>query len=190
MHASIIRDIKTVLDAAHSAIKKKNYFALEGLSNRLNHSLTIHQFKEISICAVTIYALSKIFDKKAYLDHLDFSKFRSEILTNLKFASTAIKKEQTNEYLQTIKTLQNQIEKFSNKLNVYQQPILSYARARKAKHAIEHGLSTSQASKLFKVPEWTTSKHIGKSTAHEKHHAQPKLNQQRIALVKKLFKLK
>jgi len=190
MHDSIIKDIKNVLDTAYLAIKKKDYYTLEGLSNHLNHSITIHQLKEISACATTVYALSKIFDKQAYLTHQDFNAFRNDILTNLKFAAAAIKKGQTSEYLQAIKALNNRLEKFSGKLKIYHQPILNYARARKAKHAIEHGLSISQASKLFEVPEWDMSKHMGKSTAHEKHHALPKLNKQRIDLVKRLFNIR
>jgi len=188
MHASVIKDVQNVLNTAYAAIKKKNYFALEGLSNRLNHSVAIYQKKDVSICAVAVFALSKIFDKEAYLQHSDFNKFRDEVLTNLMLASKLVSAD-TSKYLKTIRALETKIQQFSNKLKLYHEPLLSYARAKKASHAMEHGLSISQASKLFNVPEWGISKHMGKSAAHEKHYATSKFNKQRIELVRRLFKV-
>jgi len=184
MHASIVKDIKDVLNTTYTAINKKNYFALEELSNRLNHSAAIHQSKEISICSVAVFALSKIFDKQDYLQHPDFNEFRNNILKQL---TLAIKAVGVNGYLGSMKVMESQIQKFSAKIKTYHMPLLTYARSVKAKHVVEHGLSVSQASKLFGVPEWDISAHMGKSKAHEKHHASPQSNRERIKLVRRLF---
>jgi len=184
MHPSVTKDIKAVLDTASAAIKKKNYFALEGLSNRLNHSITIYQSQDVSICSVAVYALSKIFDKQAYLAHPDFNKFRESILATLELA-----RKQDNQYLKHMQNLLTQIQTFSGKLKLYHTPLLMHARSIKAKHAIEHGLSSDVASKLFNVPEQAVSEHMGRSKAHEKHYATPKFNKQRIELLKRLFKI-
>ena len=89
--------------------------------------------------------------------------------------------------MKNMKLIESHIQKFSSKIKTYHVPLLTYARSVKAKHVVEHGLSVSQASKLFSVPEWSISKHMGKSGAHEKHYAAPKFNRERIKLARRLF---
>jgi len=189
MHSSVKKDIRSVLDAAYVAIKRKNYVILDGLSNRLNHSITIYQDKTISICAVAVFALGKIFTNPRYFEASGFQDFRSEMLSNLKAASKAIKAGDVGQYTQYLRIIELAIKQIDSKLKLYQTPLLSYAREKKSSHAIEHGLSASKAAELFDTPSWSMSKHIGKSTAHEKHYALPKFNKQRVALVKRLFKI-
>ena len=187
MHSSVIKDIKAVLDAAHSAVKRKNYVLLDNLSNRLNHSAAIHQDREISLCAVAVFALSKIFTNEKYLTDPNFPGFRNDVLANLKAARKVIGTD-TKRYEGHLRLVENSVKRFDEKLKLYQTPLLTYARAKKASHAIEHGLSVSQASKLFNVPNWELSKHTGKSVS--KHYASTKFNKQRIELLKRLFRIK
>ena len=113
-----------------------------------------------------------------------FNEFKNNILKQL---AIAIKAVGTASYMKAMRLMESQIQKFSAKIKTYHVPLLTYARSVKAKHAVEHRLSVSQASKLFGVPEWGISKHMGKSGAHEKHYAAPKFNRERIKLVRRLF---
>ena len=190
MRSSVKNDIRSVLDKAHSAVRKKNYHLLDGLSNRLNHAIAIYQDKEVSLCAVAIFALGKIFTNDRYFTDSGFQEFRNDVLSNLKAASKAMKADNLARYARHLRVIEIAIKRIDDRLKLYQTPLLTHARAKKSSHAIEHGLSASQANALFNAPKWGTSKQLGKSAAHEKHHALPKFNQQRIELVKRLFGIK
>ncbi len=189
MHHSATKDIRNVLSTAYFAIKKKNYFALEGLANQLNHSITIYQDKKIADCAVTVYALSKIFDKEDYLKHEDFKIFKKRILISLKTALVALKKTRMTEYAQSIAAAQKQILNFGDKIQIYRESVLDYARARKAKHATEHGISLNRASELFEVKEWEITSSPKKKLDSKTQRTGDKSTADRLNLIGRIFKI-
>lgn len=187
MHGSVKRDIKRVLNGAYSAVRRKKYYRLDKLSNQLNHSAAIHQSKEISLCSAVVFALSKLFTNRDYFEHSGFSKFREAVLSNLKRAKKALRANKIGQYMQRLRSIENKIEQIDKKVKAYQEPLMQYSRAKKAAHAVEHGLSINQASRLFDVPEWDITRHTGKSTEVGKRAAPAKTNRARIKLVKRLF---
>ena len=190
MHQQVISDIHRVLKIAYRAVKRRQYHLLEGLSNQINHSVVTEQNKKVSDCAVAIYAMGKFFSKKQYLEHPDFEKFRERVASFLRKAIKFIKRGETDAYYNEILSLLKEIKSFDAKLAIYEEPLLIYARTIKARHAVEHGLSVKQASKLFDIAEWDISHSLGKSAKINISSAPPSLNKKRFEIAKKLFKVK
>lgn len=188
MNELVIRDILAVLKVAYHAVKRKNYHALEGLSNRLNHSITTYQLRELSDCAVTVFALSKIFDKD--IINSEFDDFRQKVISFIKSAAYFLKRKMFESYSEEMFKLKEEIKRYDDKLQIYQEPVIIYSRGIKATHAVEHGLSIEKASKLFDIAEWDIHANIGKSKSMEVSYAPPLNNLNRMELAKKLFKVK
>lgn len=189
MQDSVIQDIRTVLNEAITAIQTKNYSYLGELSMRLNHSITIFQNKEIAICPIVIYSLSKVFDKPQALQHNDFNKFRADVIKNLKFAAVSVLNNE-KEYFAVLESTENMANDFSNKLKLYSDPLYKYARSVLARRAIEHGLSLNSAADIFDIPAWELSKQMGQSNIPEDYPAAPRFNKERFDLIRRVFNIR
>ncbi len=190
MHPQVKKDLRAVLEQAFSAIKNKRYFELRGLSDHVIHSMSIFQERDISDCAISIYALSKIFDKEQFTCHGDCPRFIDQALINLSQAKNMIEKNNMKGYRQAISNLLTQISKFDSKLKLFERPILDYARLQKASKLAEHGLSVSAAAELMNIPKWELSGYLGNTKTSETCCSFPEADAKRVSYVFKLFGVK
>ncbi|MBD3263056.1 hypothetical protein GF374_01610 [Candidatus Woesearchaeota archaeon] len=182
------KDVLAVLRDARSAIKKKLYGNLHGLSDHVIHSISIYQDRDIVDVAVAIYALHKIYNKERHRKHKKIKSFTKDILNLLNQSIKNLQKNNYEEFRKDIKEILAHIQKLDRKINVYMEDVLDFARVKKGSRIYEHGISLGQAAKTAGVTKWELMPAAGETKTHEKY-VKP-ITKKRLELIENLFGVK
>ncbi|MBT4540378.1 hypothetical protein HOC35_02600 [Candidatus Woesearchaeota archaeon] len=153
MDEKVRKDIIVLLDDVVKTLEKKDVLGLQELSNHIIHSASIFQDEYSISTAVIVFALSKIIQRKSFID--------IRIITLLRKANHHLKKYQINKYTNDIRKLITHISRTDSKLDLYIQHVMDEAHVKKASKIYEHGISLGQTAQLLGISQWELMKYIG-----------------------------
>ncbi|MFH1439998.1 MAG: hypothetical protein ABIG89_05500 [Candidatus Woesearchaeota archaeon] len=153
MDEKVRKDIISLLDEVIKSLEKKDVIKLGFLSNKIIHCASIFQDEYSISAAVIVFALSKIIQRKNYIDQ--------RVILVLKKAVTHLRKYQINKYSKDIKRLITFISNTDSKLDLYIQHVIDEAEVKKASKIYEHGISLGQTAQLLGISQWELMRYIG-----------------------------
>ena len=153
MIEKVRKDIIAVLEHVIQSLEKNDVLNLRELSNNIIHCASIYQDEYSISTAVIVFALSKIIQRKNYID--------MRIITLLKRAVHHLRKYKVNKYSQDIKKLMTHISKADSKLDLYIQHVIDEANVKKASKIYEHGISLGQTAQLLGISHWELMRYVG-----------------------------
>ena len=161
-----------ILKETRKALKTKNTFQLQKLSNKTIHSASIYQHTDYIIIAIIIYSLSKIVAQKDSLQIKDWDSFTKEVNSNLASAVISLKKEDSKKFLENLKKTKNEITNLSISLKPYIHEVLRKASINKASKIHEHGISLGQTANLLGITQWELSEYVGRKEITDRKYSQ------------------
>lgn len=186
MDEGLRRDIQNVLDGAYGNIKSGRYDILHGLSDHVIHSLSIYQTEDILKVAVLVYSLNKILEEEKF-EAVGVERFRAQVLKYLDNSRKSLRTRKDDVYEAELNKLWHYVRRFSTKIRLYVEDLLTAARVSKGGKLYEHGLSLGRAAETAGVTEWELMGRAGKTKISEQVKKSPALNKRRIALLEELF---
>lgn len=161
---SFVQEKSNVLDIiskAIKAIKKEDIIALKDLSDRTIHSASIYQDSDSITVAVLIYALSKVFERSKYKEYVDWSLFSEHCIESLVKAKKDLKKGNTTEFREDLRSIREVIDHLSSNLKGYIEEVFRKAMINKASRLYEHGISLQKTAELLGITPWELSEYAG-----------------------------
>lgn len=142
-----------VLKEAEKAIYSENLLALRELSNQTIHSASMYQDPDSIAIAVTIYALSKIFEKQQIAHFKNWRKFLEKTNLHVHRAYTAVERNNIKTFRKEIIKMRKNIHLFGP-LREYIREVFRKAYINKASRIYEHGISRAETAGLLGVTQW------------------------------------
>ncbi len=155
MNEKIKKDIIAILDNSLKFLEVKDASGIKEISNHTIHNASIFQDKDSITIAVIMYALSKIFERKGYIN--------KNIINLLKKARSYIKNNEFEQYRNLIKKLLENISREDSKIKLYIQKVIEQAEIKKGSKLYEHGISMAQAASLLGISQWDLMNYVGKT---------------------------
>ncbi len=177
-----------ILKETQKALKTKNTFQLQSLSNKTIHSASIYQHTDYIIIAIIIYSLSKIVSKKDSLQIPDWDFFVKNVNSNLSGAVISLKNEDSKRFLEDLKKTKTEITNLSISLKPYINEVLRKASINKASRIHEHGISLGQTANLLGITQWELSEYIGRKELTDKKYSQTINTKVRAKMALEFFK--
>ena len=163
----ILYDLKNAIDI----LEEDGLQGSEKLKQLSNHAIEhVALYKNLDSVSLTvlIYSLYKIYDTLSIEE-------RKDIISNLKKANFALKKNIFGKYNRQIKLLYRTVQQQNVEVKKHLQDIMQAARIKKGTVLLEKGLSIGQAAGLMGISNWDLQKYAAKTpalTVHkEKIHA-------------------
>lgn len=153
----------SVLNQTKEALKKEDAFKLKELSNEKTHSATCFQDSASLTTIVFIYTLSKIVERKHYLNIKNWDSFVKKINSQISLAINSLEEDKEKKYEEYLKKIRKTIEKISPDIKTYIKEIIQNASINKASKLYSHGISMEQTAKLLGVTQWEIANYIGKN---------------------------
>jgi uncharacterized protein (UPF0179 family) len=153
MNPLVKKDILNILREACAFLKAGEVFRLKDLSDQIIHSATIYQDKDSITLAVTIYSLSKIYQKE--VDPFVIPAIEGAIL--------ALEEGRLNNYDRQIKSIIKSIEKKNGQTKFYVQEVLERAQIKKGSKIFEHGISLAQVAESIGISLWDLMQYVGQT---------------------------
>lgn len=154
MQGHVKQDVLKVLKLGFSAIKSKRYTQLQDISNRIIHSMTIYQDKDVVDIAILIYSLDKILETEKVEEYKGVEEFKRKVLNRISNCITALKKNDFKAYSKSVANLISAISSFTKKFKFYVEDVLRFAKVKKGTMMYEHGVSLGTAAKATGASKW------------------------------------
>ena len=177
-----------LLSGTKKAISSKNTLQLQKLSNQTIHTSSIYQHTDHIITAIIIYSLSKIVARKDSLKIKNWDSFVTKLNFELSNAIDALKKENSYDFLESLKQARKEITNLSVDLKPYVKEVLRKASINKASKIHEHGISLGQTAKLLGLTHWELSEYIGQKSISEEKYGKTLNTQVRAEMALEFFK--
>jgi len=152
-----------VLKSACEALKANDSLRLKELSNQTVHSEASFQDSGSITSAVLIYTLSKIIERRHYLDIKRWDKFMKKIISSFQLAESALKERNFDIYEKYMEQARKSVTLISVNLKPYIEEVFRKASINKASKIYEHGVSMGKTAKLLGVTEWELSEYTGQT---------------------------
>lgn len=152
-----------VLKETQKALSHEDAQALKDLSNQTVHCATCIQDEGSITSAVLIYTLSKLIERKEYIDMKNWSKFVKRINSFLSLAEKALREKNFEAYERHLEAARKSLTVIAVNLKPYIQEVLRKASINKASKVYEHGLSLGKTAKLLGVTQWELAEYTGQS---------------------------
>jgi hypothetical protein len=156
-------DIEEVL----RLFEEKKIFDLRGMSSRLIREAAISNDYAKAELGVIAYALHKIESKQHFVNSMQWGRLKQTVKENLKNAETAIKVNDTKQFLESLKKVIQNITKIDAELGNYATGIYEKAKVKEASLAYSYGLSIAQAANLTGADKKELQSYIGSTTMHD-----------------------
>lgn len=190
MNNKIKNDILAVLNDACKAIHSNKLKQLRILSDHTLHNANIYQDGDSIGMAVTMYALSKIYERPNYKGYKDWSHFDKVAKNRIFQARDFLKKDDIDGFRTALADINVVIEKLDQKLKSYIKDVLHRAHVSKGSRFYEHGLSIGKTAELLKISRWELMDYIGKTKIPDAGFNITKSPKQRLKETRKLFGIK
>ncbi len=155
MNERIKKDILSILDESLNHIYCRDISKIKDLSNHTIHNASIFQDEDSLSIAVIMYSLSKIFERKGFVN--------KNIVKTLIKSKDALSENKFNLYRKSVKSIIKNISKEDSKLKLYIQEVIEQAQIKKGSKLYDHGISMSQASYLLGISQWELMSYVGKT---------------------------
>lgn len=152
-----------VLKETQKALSHEDTQALKELSNQTIHCATCIQDEGSITSAVLIYTLSKLIERKEYIDMKNWAKFVKRINSFLSLAEKALRDKNFEAYERHLEIARKSLTMISVNIKPYVQEVLRKASINKASKIYEHGLSLEKTAKLLGVTQWELAEYTGQS---------------------------
>lgn len=150
-----------VLENVKRALKERDARLLKELSNQTIHAASVYQDPDNIALAVIIYMLSKIIERRRYLN-----KDVEELIETYKkcISNSIIALKKNNEVIcrTEIRNIVDAVNKFSGSLKEEIKDVLMKAKINKASKIYEHGISMRQTADLLGISVWELAEYAGK----------------------------
>lgn len=186
----IVKDrVLEILGKILIALKKKDNYTLNVLSNYTIHNASVFQDQDSIGIAIIAYSLSKIIQRYKFDETKEWLDFYNLTLKHLKNARNDLSNNNIEPYKNTLKELFKAIDEFDHKLALYVQQVIEESKVKKGSAMFEHGISLSQVSELLGISMWDLMTYIGKTKVMD---AQPEIRSaaDKLNFTRKLFGLK
>jgi len=177
-----------ILKETQKALKTRNTFQLQSLSNKTIHSASVYQHTDYIIIAIIIYSLSKIVSQKDSLQIKNWENFVKSVNFNLSNAIISLKREDSKNFLEDLKKTKTEITNLSISLKPYINEVLRKASINKASRIHEHGISLGQTAKLLGITQWELSEYIGRKEITDRRYSQTINTKIRAKMAMEFFK--
>jgi len=180
-------NIIDILNKAKKALQEDNVILLKQLSNRTVHTASIYKDVDSILVAVTVYALSKIIERKNFEKHKSWPNFFSVCIKNIELAEQNVRQNNVKEFRDNLVEIRKAAEKLSGNLKKYITDIFERAAVNKASRLYEHGLSLSETAELFGITQWELAEYVGRTGISDVDLNLTMPIKERINFTKKLF---
>jgi len=150
-----------ILKNAKKAINEEDIILLKELSNRTIHTASMYKDVDSVMVAITIYALSKLVERKKYEQYKDWDSFFRLCLKNIESASQALKQNRIRDFRESLIEIRTAANKLSPHLKKYIQDIFRKASINKASRIYEHGTSLGETANLLGISSWELAEYSG-----------------------------
>lgn len=178
------RDILKILIRTLDILKEKeekDIVELKELSNHTIHNASIFQDRDSVSIAILIYSLSKIIERKGYIEK------RIDIM--IKRAKNYLERDNFDQYNKIIKELFKAISNIDMQLKLYIQEVIDQAQIKKGTRLYEHGISMAQAANILGISQWELMGYIGKTKIIDVAQKRTDIKE-RLKFTKNLFNVK
>ena len=180
--------ILNILLKTREALRKKDYFNIKSLSDKVIHHASVHQdFNVISI-AVIIYSLSKLIERESYRTEKNWGRFYDRYYMNIENLISALKNKDIEKFHSQIVSNRELIEGLSGKLKFYISEVFRRAKINKASRIYEHGISMEKTAKILGISLWELSEYTGKTGIADVNLALTLPIKERIKIAEEVFR--
>jgi hypothetical protein len=187
MNNKIKRDLLSVLEDACSALRHNKTKVLRVISDHTLHNANIYQDGDSIGIAITMYALSKIYERPNYREYKDWKVFDRNVRSKIVQAKNELKKGNIDGFRSRLAEINVVIEKLDQKLKKYIKETIYQAHISKGSRFYEHGLSIGKTADLLGISHWELMEYVGKTGIHDSGFNVTKSPQQRLKETRKMF---
>lgn len=181
------KNILFILKNTRKGIKTEDISLLKEMSNRTIHSASISKDPISVIIAVTVYALSKIIERKKYSQYAEWPAFFSRVCKDIDNSIAHLEKNQVKEFNEDLKNIRKAVNSLGGHLKLYIQDVFRRARINKASRLYEHGISRAETSELLGITQWELAEYIGRTGIADVNLSLTMPIKKRIKFTKSLF---
>lgn len=182
-----LKNILDILKNAQKALKTDDVLLMKEMSNRTVHSASIYKDPDSVAIAVTIYALSKLIERKKYEQYREWPSFLSRISKDIDTALLHLGKNQVKEFREDLHDIRKAASQLSGHLKLYIQDVFRRASINKASRLYEHGISMAETASLLDITTWELAEYVGTTGIGDVDLSITMPIKERINFAKKLF---
>lgn len=157
------KNLLDVLRNTRKALKTDDSITLKELSSRTVHSASIYKDPDSIAIAVTVYALSKILERKKYTGYKEWPAFFKKICKNIDKSIEDLEKKNIKKFREDLKDIRITVNALSGNLKGYVQDIFRKAQINKASRLYEHGISAAETAKLLNITQFELAEYVGQT---------------------------
>ena len=181
------KNILYILHNTKKALKTDDVMLLKQMSNRTIHSISIYKDPDSVAIAVTIYALSKIVERKKYTTYKEWPAFFSRVTGDIDKAIINLEKKRFKEFHDDLKNIRNTVNALGGHLKLYIQDVFRRAQINKASRIYEHGISRAETARLLDITQWELAEYVGRTGIGDVDISLTMDIKKRLNFTKKLF---
>jgi hypothetical protein len=156
-----IQNVLDILRKTRLAIKTDDVITLREVSSRTIHSASIYEDPDSIALAVTIYALSKIIERKKYESYREWSAFFKRITADIERSIDDLEKNNIKQFRYDMQNIRKTVDALSGHLKFYIQDVFRKASINKASRLYEHGISAAETAKILGITQFELSDYVG-----------------------------
>lgn len=181
------KNIFEILKNARKAIKTDDVLLMKEMSNRTIHSASIYKDPDSVAVAVTVYALSKIIERKKYEQYREWPSFFSRVIKDIERALIHLENNQFKEFRDDLYNIRKAASQLSGHLKIYIRDVFRKASINKASRLYEHGISMEETARLLDITTWELAEYVGMTGISDVDLSITMPIKERINFAKKLF---
>jgi len=187
MNERVKQDILSVLNDACKGILKGNFKEFRILSDHTLHNANIYQDIDSIGIAVTMYALSKIYERPNYREYNGWTEFDAVVRKKIFQAKKELSSGSEEDFRKSLADINVVVEKLDKKLRYYIQDVFHRAQVSKGSRFYEHGLSIGKTAELLGISRWELMEYVGRTGIPDAGFNISKPPRERLKEVRKLF---
>jgi len=156
-----------ILKETLQSIEKNDTVTLKLLSNQTIHSASINQDPDNIGIAVSLYSLSKIFERQSYRAEEGWENTKRIIINSIKNSIKDLEVNNLEKFRRDFSFIQRAINKISGKLKKYIEDVFIKAKINKASRIHEHGISLEKTAKLLGLTVFDLAEYTGRTGISE-----------------------
>jgi len=181
------KNILDILKNSRKALKTDDVVLLKEMSDRTVHSSSISQDPDSIAIAVTIYALSKVIERKRYTQFREWPSFFKRVNDDVEKAIIYLEKNDYQKFRDSTLDIRKAVDKISGHLKIYIQDLFRKASISKASRIYEHGISMQETAMLLDITQWELAEYVGTTGIADVDLSLTMPIKERLNLAKKLF---
>ena len=187
MNEEVKKDILSVLENACIALRKNDARSLREISNHTLHNASIFQDGDSIGIAITMYSLSKVYERVDYKGYPTWDVFDTTVKKRILQARASLKEGNADGFRQSLADVNVIVEKLDRRLSSYIKEVIYRAHISKGSRFYEHGLSMGKTAELLGISSWELMEYVGKTGIPDSGYNITKAPSQRLKEARKLF---